>query len=75
MKASRHRGPTTATSRFVRLWVLVSLACVFCGNGLADELTIRIEGLKEPLLGNVRNRVGTLEVSGSTHLSGRRLER
>ncbi len=75
MKASRHRGPTTATSRLVRLWALVSLACVFCGNALADELTIRIEGLKEPLLGNVRNRVGTLEVSGSTHLSGRRLER
>ena len=75
MKASRHRGPTTATSRFVRLWALVSLACVFCGTALADELTIRVEGLKEPLLGNVRNRVGTLEVSGSTHLSGRRLER
>ena len=53
----------------------MSMACVFCGSALADELTIRIEGVKEPLLGNVRNRVGTLEVSGNTRLSERRLGR
>ncbi|MCW8871363.1 MAG: hypothetical protein OQK01_01960, partial [Xanthomonadales bacterium] len=75
MTVSRQRGPTTVTSRLTRVWVLLVLACAFCSSGLADELTIEIGGIKDPLLSNVRNRVGTLQVSGSVRLSKRRLER
>jgi len=55
-----------------RLAILVLL--VLCTSVcLADELRIQVEGLQEPELGQVRNRVSTFAVKSSSRLSARRL--
>ncbi len=49
--------------------------CAFSGSGLADQLDIVVQGLREPLLSNVNTRVSALRVSGDIRLSKRRLDR
>ena len=75
MIAFRYRGPATVTTRLVRAWVLLALVYACCGTGHADELTIEIDGVRDPLRGNVHARVDALQVSGGVRLSQRRLER
>jgi translocation and assembly module TamA len=75
MTASRYRGQNTVAVRFFRAWALVAFACVYCSSGHADQLTIEVEGVKDPLRGNVRARIDPLQVSGGVRLSQRRLER
>ena len=75
MIADRHRGPATVKIRFARAWALLLLLCACCNSIQADELTIEIDGIKDPLLSNVRARVDPLQVSGGVRLSPRRLER
>jgi translocation and assembly module TamA len=53
----------------------VLLLCLWSGTVAADELEVRISGVEEPMLTDVRNRVGFLQVLGETRLSRRRLER
>jgi translocation and assembly module TamA len=73
MMASGHRGPTKADNRLAR--VLALALCCCCGIGQADELGIEVEGIRDPLLANVRARVMPLQVSGNIRLSKRRLQR
>lgn len=75
MTASTHRGPAKTHTRLARVWALALLACCFCGISHADELSIQVEGVREPLLSNVRTRVAPLQVSGNVRLSKRRLQR
>ena len=75
MTASRHRGPAKTHTRLARVLALALLACCFCGISHADELSIQVEGVREPLLSNVRTRVTPLQVSGNVRLSKRRLQR
>lgn len=75
MTASRHRGPAKTHPRLARVLALALLAACLCGTGYADELSIAVEGVREPLLSNVRTRVTPLQVSGNVHLSKRRLQR
>jgi len=75
MTFSRHRGPIKAVTRLARVAALGLLACCFYGSACADELSIQVEGVKDPLLSNVRGRVTPLQVSGNVRLSKRRLQR
>jgi translocation and assembly module TamA len=75
MTASRHRGPAKTHTRLARVLALALLACCFCGISHADELSIQVEGVRDPLLSNVRSRVTPLQVSGNVRLSQRRLQR
>jgi len=55
--------------------ILLVFMCAFSGSGLADQLDIVVQGLREPLLSNVNTRVSALRVSGDIRLSKRRLDR
>jgi translocation and assembly module TamA len=57
-----------------RVWLLLLLLALG-GRSSADELRIVLEGAPEPLLANIRTRVGSLEVTGDGRLSQRRLRR
>jgi translocation and assembly module TamA len=57
-----------------RVWLLLLLLALG-GRSSADELRIALEGAPEPLLANIRTRVGSLEVTGDGRLSQRRLRR
>ncbi len=56
-----------------RLCLLVLLALASL-PAVADELTIKVTGLKEPLLSQVTNSIDTYAFSGATRLSSRRLQ-
>jgi len=75
MTVSRHRGQTTATTRLARAWVLLVVLLAVCSGASADELAIAVQGVKDPLLANVRSRIDVLQASGSARLTPRRLER
>ncbi len=45
-----------------------------CSSAVADELTIKVIGLKEPLLSQVTDSIDTYAFSGATRLSSRRLQ-
>jgi translocation and assembly module TamA len=70
MIESRHRGRAQIITRHAWLWVLLLAVC--CPVAWADQLEIVVTGVKEPLLGNVRNRVAALQVGGDIRLSKRR---
>lgn len=61
----------TATGRYVAAVLWLTLPATLA----ADELAIRVDGIKEPLLANVLSRVESFEVKGATRLSSRRLLR
>jgi len=74
MTVSRHRGQAPASNRLARACALAAVLFA-CGAVSADELTIRLEGVKDPLLSNVHSRVDSLQVSGNARMTPRRLER
>jgi len=74
MTASSHRGQNTAISRLGRGWVLAAVLLSACNFVLADELVIKVEGVKDPLLSNVRSRIDVLQATGRVRLTPRRLE-
>jgi len=75
MTASRHRRQITANAHLAKVCALLAVLLAFCNCAPADELVIRVEGLAEPLLGNVRSRVDVLQATGNVRLTARRLER
>jgi translocation and assembly module TamA len=69
MTSSRQRGTTLGINRHPWLWLLL---LAVCPGVWADSLEIQVGGVAEPLLGNVRSRVGTLQVGADTRLTQRR---
>jgi len=72
MTSSRQRGTTPGITRSAWLWLLL---LAVCPGAWADSLEIQVGGVDEPLLGNVRSRVATLQVGGDIRLTQRRRER
>jgi translocation and assembly module TamA len=54
--------------------LLLALCLSFASTADADDLRIEVQGVSEPLLGNVRNRVQGLHLGGGLRLSPRRRE-
>ena len=81
MKSPRNPPPATRNHQTwsktgLLRWVVVLATLIGGGGALqADELDIKVLGLKEPLRTSAINRVETFQVSGKTHLSERRLRR
>ena len=75
MTASRHRGQTTATTRLAGARALLALLLACCSGASADDLAIAVEGVRDPLLANVRSRIDVLQAAGKVRLTPRRLER
>jgi translocation and assembly module TamA len=55
-------------------WKYTLLLALACSSAVADELTIKVKGLKEPLLTQVTDSIDTYAFSGATRLSSRRLQ-
>ena len=55
-------------------WKYTLLLALACSSAVADELTIKVKGLKEPLLSQVTDSIDTYAFSGATRLSSRRLQ-
>ena len=53
---------------------LLVLLVLVCSPVAADELTVKVTGLKEPLLSQVRDSIQTYAFSGKSRLSARRLQ-
>lgn len=77
MASCRHLGKAPITTRraWRQGWVLA--ACLFGLSSpvVADQLELRLRGIEEPLLSNVRVRVESLYLGGEQRLTQRRRQR